>query len=225
MDHRIPDRSDLKHCVILCHPDPDSFCAAVADRYCDVVRRHGDHVIVRDLYQMGFDPVLRAAERPTSPDFRLSADVEDELGLIAGTAQFVFIYPLWFGTPPAMLKGYVERVLGAGFSHRAVRDQQFHPILSGRNLLSFSSSGSSWAWLNEKAAWVALRHVFDDYLASAFSLARCDHVHFDCIVDGMKPRFVREQLLRAEQEAEKICAQLHHRPGVPEARPQQPMGI
>lgn len=208
MDEQNPRASGPKHCVILCHPDPHSFCAAMAERYCATVQRLGHHVIVRDLYHMGFDPVLRANERPTAPDFKLSADVEHELASIAGSAQFVFIYPLWFGTPPAMMKGYVERVLGAGFSHKAMRDQQFHPIMSGRNLLSLSSSGSSWAWLNEKAAWVALRRVFDDYLASGFSLSRCEHVHFDCIVDGMKPRFVREQLYRVEQEAEKVCALL-----------------
>src|SRR3954467_1179436 len=99
-----------RHAVILCHPDPKSFNRAVADAYCDAVRKQGQEVMVRDLYAMGFDPVLKAEERPTVDNFKLSEDVEAEIALLASSDVFVLVYPIWFGTPPAMLKGYVERV-------------------------------------------------------------------------------------------------------------------
>lgn len=190
-----------RHCVILCHPDSGSFCNSIMESYKQAVEKIGHEVVVRDLYRMGFDPVLKSHERPTHRDFRLSEDVAAELELISGTDMFVLVYPIWFGLPPAMVKGYVDRVLGAGFSHRAVESHSFHPVMTGRHMLSFSSSGAAWAWLNEKDAWRSLKGVFDDYLASAFSLASVRHVHYPGIVDGLKARFVKEHLFDVEEQA------------------------
>src|SRR3546814_8709923 len=56
-----------KHAVILCHPKRDSFNGAVADAYCAAVRDIGHEVCLRDLYRIGFDPVLKDIERPGDP--------------------------------------------------------------------------------------------------------------------------------------------------------------
>lgn len=72
------------HFVILCHPKSDSFNAAVARRYCAVVREIGQEVVVRDLYEMKFDPVLKLTEQPGSADYSVSADVVHELDLLDG---------------------------------------------------------------------------------------------------------------------------------------------
>lgn len=52
-----------KHVVILCHPEPGSFNAAVAARYCAIVEESGQEVVLRDLYAMKFDPVLQGNDR------------------------------------------------------------------------------------------------------------------------------------------------------------------
>jgi NAD(P)H dehydrogenase (quinone) len=197
-----------KHVVILCHPDEDSFNASVARTYCEAVSKIGHEVVLRDLYRIGFDPVLKATEQPGRSDFQLGVDVADELAIIQGADAFVLVYPIWFGTPPAMMKGYVERVLGSGFSHRAVRARQYHPMLSGSRLLSFTSSGTTKQWLEEQGAWRSLRQLFDQYIAQAFSLEKHEHVHFSAIVDGLKPRFIAENLEQVRQEARKICSEL-----------------
>src|SRR3546814_9121520 len=91
-----------KHAVILCHPKRDSFNGAVADAYCAAVRDIGHEVCLRDLYRIGFDPVLKDIERPGDPGFQSLPDVAEEVRLISGASVFVLIYPIWFGTPPAM---------------------------------------------------------------------------------------------------------------------------
>lgn len=195
-----------KHVVILCHPDVDSFNTAVARRYCDAVKKIGHRVVLRDLYRIGFDPVLKSRERPTSEDFELAPDVAAEIDLISGADVFVLVYPIWFGTPPAMMKGYVERVLGAGFPWGAVRQRLPHPMLADRRLLSFTSSGTSKQWLEEQGAWLSLRKLFDDYLMRAFSLASADHVHFASIVEGMAERVLNEHLQKVEEAARRVCS-------------------
>jgi NAD(P)H dehydrogenase (quinone) len=195
-----------RHAVILCHPDAQSFNAAVAQRYCDTVRELGHVAVVRDLYRLGFDPVLRTDERPKAEDIAYAADVAAEIEAIRDADVFVLVYPIWFGTPPAMLKGYVERVFGAGFDHRAIRAQKRHDFLSDKHLLSLSSSGNSIGWLEGQGEWLSLRNVFDNYLCNAFSMASNKHLHFSNIVDGLAQRWVDEELFRVAEIARETCA-------------------
>ncbi len=195
-----------KHVVVLCHPEEDSFNATVAREYCATVEEIGHEVLLRELYRMGFDPVLKAKEQPGAPDYARSDDVTVELDLLAGASVFVLVYPVWFGTPPAMMKGYVERVLGSGFSHRAVRARSPSPLLTGAHLLSLTSSGTTKQWLDEQGAWLSLRNVFDEYLQNAFSMKSAEHVHFSAVVEGLKERFVDEYLEEVRAAARKVSS-------------------
>lgn len=202
-----------KHAVILCHPRRDSFNGSVADAYCAAVKEIGHTVCLRDLYRIGFDPVLKDEEQPGGAEFGPLPDVAEELRLLSGASVFVFVYPIWFGTPPAMMKGYVERVLGSGFSHRDMREQHRSPLLTNAHLLSLTSSGNSKNWLDEQAQWLSLRGVFDHYLRKVFSMASDDHVHFAPINDRATERFVAECLeevrAAARNVASRAAAQSH----------------
>jgi NAD(P)H dehydrogenase (quinone) len=201
----------IKHSVIVAHPDLDSFTMAVATTYCDAVKACGQHVVMRDLYRMAFDPVLKSSERPSDGSFVPQPDVAHELELLGGSDVFVLIYPIWFGTPPAMMKGYVERVLGAGVDPRSLAQhlgKPSHPLLGGKLLLSFTSSGSSLQWLSEQDAWMSLQTIFDGYLARAFWMDTPQHVHFDAIVEGLDKAAVDANLRKVEAQARLICNRL-----------------
>lgn len=201
------DPAAIRHVVVLCHPDKDSFNAAVAAKYCEAVKASGQTTVVRDLYELNFDPILKLREIPGRDDFLVSPDVKAEWAILNDAAALVFIYPIWFGTPPAMLKGYVDRVLGSGFGHRAVRARGPHR-LEGKSFLSFSSSGNSSPWLEEQGAWSSLRYGFDVYLEHAFSMDSAAHAHFDSIVKGLDVRYVKENLLTVATRARTLCATL-----------------
>ncbi|WP_420138409.1 NAD(P)H-dependent oxidoreductase [Sphingomonas sp.] len=204
--HRSHPTPVLRHAVILCHPDPHSFNHAIADAYCGAVAANGQETILRDLYAMRFDPVLKAQERPTIENFTVSADVQAELDVLRGCQAFVLIYPIWFGTPPAMLKGYVERVLGSGVNPRDVQARLPTSFLAGQRLVSFTTSAASQPWLSEQGQWQALRYVFDHYLSHAFGMQRDEHVHFASVVPGMEQRWADQHLYQVEQQARATCA-------------------
>jgi NAD(P)H dehydrogenase (quinone) len=215
MTENSPKRSapadKIKHSVIVAHPDLDSFTMAVATTYRSAVEECGQQVVMRDLYRLGFDPVLKSSERPSSQAFVPQPDVAHELGLLGGSDIFVLIYPIWFGTPPAMIKGYVERVLGAGINPRALTQHlggQTNPLLGGKHLLSFTSSGSSLQWLSEQGAWNSLQTIFDGYLARAFWMDTPQHIHFEAIVDGLDKTAVDANLRKVEAEARLVCDRL-----------------
>ena len=71
---------DIRHVVILGHPAAQSFNASVAAAYCEAVEDCGQTAVLRDLYAIGFDPVLRDSERPGTADFAPAPDVAAELG-------------------------------------------------------------------------------------------------------------------------------------------------
>ena len=197
-----------KHAVILCHPDPRRFNHAVARAYCDAVRAPGQTVVLRDLYALGFDPVLKSNERPTIDNPIVSRDVTAELDLLAGSDVLVLIYPIWFGSPPAMMKGYIERVLGTGVRPEAIRKQAPTDPLGGKRLLSLTTSATTDIWLNEQGQEQGLRSVLDLYLVHAFGMHSQEHKRFDHITPKLSQRFANQYFLEVVTQAQRTCAQI-----------------
>lgn len=197
------------HVVILCHPEQNSYTATVATKYCTFVEECGQITHLRDLYRMNFDPVLRAEEQADTTRALHSPAVVHERALIAGAAVIVLVYPIWLGSAPAMLKGYVERVFGPDFALRARAVPQGRPCLEGKHLLSFTSSGNSKIWLDEQGQWQSLIQVFDRYLKHAFAMASTEHVHFSSVVEGLSARFFAqnmEEVRLAAHQATRLAA-------------------
>lgn len=194
--------------MILSHPDPHSFNHAIADVYRDAVRAAGQNVVVRDLYAMGFDPVLKADERPTLTEPTISPDVATELDLIAGSDVFVLIYPIWFGSPPAMMKGYIERVLGSGVQPEAIQRQARTPLLGDKRLLSITTSATTDIWLNEQGQEQGLRSVLDQYLMHAFGMHSQEHLRLDHITPNLSQRFADQYFFDVTTRANRVCAKV-----------------
>ncbi|WP_198351216.1 NAD(P)H-dependent oxidoreductase [Flavisphingomonas formosensis] len=195
-----------RHVVVLAHPSPDSFNGLVADAYCDAVRHCGQEAIVRDLYALGFDPVLKEHERPGSSSFSLSEDVLAEQDAIRGSDVFVMVYPIWFGLPPAILKGYIDRVLGAGITVEEVRNRTSVGLMKNHRLVSITSSGASKSWLNDQDQLESLRNVLGRYLCHAFSMTYYEDLHFGEVVQGLEQKFIDQNLALVDKRARGICA-------------------
>lgn len=105
----------MKISIILAHPDKNSFNHAIALRLIEQIENNGHHVIFHDLYQEGFDPLLDSAEIPE--DAPLPLVVADHCREIAEADGIVVIHPNWWGQPPAILKGWVDRVIRPGVAY------------------------------------------------------------------------------------------------------------
>lgn len=174
----------MKHAVILAHPAPASLNSEIARTYSAAVSPLGHQVILRDLYGMGFDPCLRAAEIPGPGTPVFGADVQAERERLADVDVFAFVYPLWFNAPPAILKGYVDRVFSMGFGFEPAFGGT-EPRLGGRRLISFTTSGAPDRWVRETHTLSALMQLFDEHLAGVCGLQLVDHVHFGGMVTGI----------------------------------------
>ena len=183
----------MKHAVIAAHPDPESFTMSVARAYCDAVTLKGHAPLLRDLYAMDFDPRLKATEVPGRRNFGPAPDVTAERDVLKDVDVFCFVYPFWINAPPAILKGYIERVFGLGFAFgpKGSADQ---PLLTGRTMISFTSSGAPTEWVRQTGAWEAERSLFDRHISELSGLEMVDHVHFGGIVPGIRADVVERHL-------------------------------
>ena len=193
----------MKHAIVVAHPNPDSLTCAIARTYVEEAQALGHTAITRDLYRIGFDPCLKAEEIPGPHGVRFGDDVVAERKALADCQVFAFVYPLWFNAPPAILKGYVDRVFSLGFGYEPALHGT-DPLLTGRRLISFTTSGAPEAWVRDTGALNALTAVFDAHVAAVCGLTLVEHVHTGGIVPGVTAEAV-EQILQSVRGAVQRC--------------------
>jgi len=101
--------------VILGHPQPGSFNHAIAETAVQALREGGHTVWFHDLYAEGFDPLLSHGEIPRGA--ALPPDIRQHCDEIAAADGIVIVHPNWWGQPPAILKGWVDRVIRPGVAY------------------------------------------------------------------------------------------------------------
>jgi putative NADPH-quinone reductase len=108
--------------VILAHPAPGSFNHAIADTTVQALRAAGHRVAFHDLYQEQFPPLLSAAE--VREDAELDPAVARHCAEIATADGIIIVHPNWWGMPPAILKGWIDRVLRPEIAYRFVANDK-----------------------------------------------------------------------------------------------------
>ena len=133
--------------LVVSHPSADSYCHALATRAVVGLRAAGHEVTILDLHAAGFRVAMTAEERHAyhgdSPI--LDPLVATHAALVQRAEALVFVYPTWWSGLPAMLKGWLERVMvpGVGFRFDA-RTGKVRPGLGQvRHLVGISTYGSS----------------------------------------------------------------------------------
>lgn len=113
--------------IVVAHPEPKSYNAHLAATARETLERRGCAVTVSDLYQMRFDPCERASHYPAqlepqrfdvqteqrhaSNSDTIPSDVAAEIARLDQADLLILQYPMWWHLPPAMLKGWLDRVL------------------------------------------------------------------------------------------------------------------
>ena len=105
----------MKILVILAHPDETSFNHAIAAETCKTLKKNGHTPIFHDLYKEDFDPRLPGEEIPRNVD--LPDEIAQHCDEIAIVDGIVIVHPNWWGMPPALLKGWIDRVIRPGVAY------------------------------------------------------------------------------------------------------------
>lgn len=137
----------MRALVILAHPNPESFGHAIAERVVSTLRECNHDVILHDLYAEGFRTAMTGAEHHAyhSDEPCIDPTLVAQIDELQHTDALIFIYPTWWSSMPAKLKGWLERIMlpGVGFVFNA--NGKVRPgITNVDRLIGISTYGSPW---------------------------------------------------------------------------------
>ena len=142
----------MKTVVVYCHPIPESFNGALYGAAVSTLQAGGHLLRCFDLYAEGFQPVLSREERAaylTDPAF-IETRVQAHTDALKWAEHLVFVFPIWFYGPPAMLKGWLERVWLPGVAFLPPPEKGAVAVPGLRHitrLTVITHGGSPWWWL------------------------------------------------------------------------------
>lgn len=130
--------------VILAHPDKKSLNHAIAEIAVEALKRNGHEVHFHDLYDEKFDPVLAGEEIPKR--CLPPPDISGHCREIAAADGIVIIHPNWWGKPPAIMAGWVDRVLRPGVAYEFLENDTGEGVPNGllkaRSAIVFNTSNT-----------------------------------------------------------------------------------
>ncbi len=151
----------MRHLIISAHPSAGSFNHSVLEAYTAALKERGHQVACRDLYAMGFNPILSARDMAGMARGKLPRDIRVELNAIRAADVITLISPLWWRGFPAMLKGYVDRVFSANFTDV---NEGHGSSLSGKKGAIIVTAERSVEELRSSGTLRALKTIYDQGL-------------------------------------------------------------
>lgn len=171
----------MKHLIVYCHPNPDSFNNAIVDAFIESLKEQGHEVVVRDLYAMRFDPVLKASDFEALHEGNTPLDIKTEQEHVKWADAFTMVYPIWWTGLPALIKGYIDRVFSYGFAYAYGEDGTISKLLAGKKGLIINTHGTPSEIYSRTGMYDGLKklriRVFMNFAASSqlaiYFLAAC----------------------------------------------------
>ena len=191
----------MRTLVIYCHPNPDSFVAAARDRVLAGLGAAGHEVRHTDLYADGFRPELSEDERRTHLEAGIAPELQRYADDLRWAEAIVLVYPTWWSGQPAMLKGWMDRVWGAGVAWELPEGASVvKPLLTDIRRIAIVTTHGSSKWVNALEGESGKRTVFRSIRAmcsrrvrtswtAIYKLDRIDEAERVAWLDGVEAKF------------------------------------
>jgi putative NADPH-quinone reductase len=123
------DAIKMKVSVILAHPSKESFNYAIATTTVEALNKNDHEVFFHDLYKEKFDAILQSEEIPK--DVLLPPVIEKHCTEISEADGIIVIHPNWWGQPPAILKGWIDRVIRPSVAYEFIEGDKGEGVPNG----------------------------------------------------------------------------------------------
>lgn len=183
--------------LLLAHPDPTSFNHALSRAVLEALEEAGHEVRLHDLYAERFDPLMSAEEIRTHRSS--DALVERHAHELAEADGLVIVHPVWFDAPPAVLKGWIDRVVRDGTAYDRTEDGGFQGRLRTESALLITTANAPY----DAAQGDALDHLWRDFVLAICGIGTVDRLHLTPVVaSDLATR--RAWLEEASERAERL---------------------
>lgn len=170
----------MNHLVVFAHPNPKSFGKGILDTVVKASEEKGAAVKVRDLYELGFDPILKPSDFVAFKEGKVPKDIAAEQEIIRWADVITFIYPVWWTSLPAILKGYVDRVFSYGFAYEYI-DGAPNGLLKGKKALLFSTTGTPDELYAANGMHASMKQTTDQGIFNFSGMEEVSHTFFGAV--------------------------------------------
>lgn len=183
----------MKVLIVFTHPNSNSFNHALLDKISAGLEQSGHEVRVKNLYQENFNPVLDTEDLSQIHSGKIPPRISAEQSQLLWAEGLVFIYPLWWFTPPAMLKGWFDVTLSNGVA------------------FEYSNGGAEGLLKHKKALVLITAGASEDYFAENDSLEMSHRPITDgtlsfCGVNDVSHEIYYDIVNRTDEERAEILA-------------------
>ncbi|MEA3448358.1 MAG: NAD(P)H-dependent oxidoreductase [Bacteroidota bacterium] len=187
--------------IIYANYKEPSFNATVRDILGEVFYNNDHEVIIRDLYNIKFNPVLSKKDLESIEQERYPAAITEEQKYIKRADVIAFVYPIWWSGMPAMLKGYIERVFLEGFAF-CTADGKASPLLTDKKVMLFNTTGSTEFFQTEQQR-EAFTEITEKCIFEFCGMEILNHTYFHAVAD-VDDKTRKQYLDEVRKIAEKI---------------------
>ncbi|MBO1512001.1 NAD(P)H-dependent oxidoreductase [Metabacillus bambusae] len=170
----------MKHLIVYAHPNPESLNHAILDKTVNALKKNGHEVVVRDLYELDFQPVLKPEDTEAMKAGNTPNDIKTEQEFVAEADVIIFIYPVWWTGLPAILKGYVDRVFAFGFAYSAGAEGVIK-LLEGKKGFIINTHGTPNEVYDEMGMTAGLKVTSDIGIFDFTGIEPVEHLLFGSI--------------------------------------------
>ena len=165
------------------HPKtPTSFNFSLKEKLESVLKSKGHRVLVRDLYEVSFNPLLSSDDLAKLHSGEIPEDIRREQEFIKNADVIIFIYPIWWAGSPAIIKGYIDRVFSYGFAYM-YKGNKVVGLLTDKSAIIINSNGSPYDFYERNGFYNAIRKVSDEGIFAFCGFKRIKHLFFGGIMN------------------------------------------
>ncbi|MFB0829855.1 NAD(P)H-dependent oxidoreductase [Brevibacillus laterosporus] len=132
----------LKAVILFAHPGTKSFNHAILQQVTESLHKHGITPTLRNLYEQKFSPIFSPADMQALESEQLPKAIEEEQTILSESDLLIMIYPVWWWSQPAILKGYIDRIFSDGFAFKYEKNGPVG-LLTGKQALVFTTTRES----------------------------------------------------------------------------------
>lgn len=149
----------MKTVIVYANPDENSFNAALVKYVVMALKDSGKSYTVIDLYADQFDPVLKYGGEKKRSDMNRDAETKKYRKLMKEADHLIFIYPLWWGGVPAIMKGFFDRVLVAGEAYTYENGRVKGLLRAETAQVFYTADSPGWylKWFRKNSDWITLK--------------------------------------------------------------------
>ena len=166
--------------IIYSHFNPESFNHALVDVLAETLSKSRHDVKIRDLYALSFNPVLTKQDMEGLERGAPPPDIQAEQEFVRWADALFFVFPIWWSSMPAIMKGYIDRIFSFGFAYTA-DEKGPQGLLQGKKVYLINTTGADEETNTQHGVFQSMQNLVDTGIFQFCGMEVAGHQYFAAV--------------------------------------------